>query len=186
MHYYEYHQKSPENLEKSKEKYPWLFDMNFSDESREVRYHLLEYLYLEYWYSWMLEKDDLWKPLPIQYNWSSLYWSLSHSTNYLAFIVSDSPTGIDIVEKKERDAFIQDIHSPHEYDILGGKNWDNFYILWSAKESIIKVAGSWLDDIKDIQLMEIHTESISLFAFKGETYRIQTMQLDPVIISYTS
>ena len=186
MHYYEYHHKSPEILQKSKEKYPWLFDMNFSNESREVRYYLLEYLYREFWYDWVLEKDSNGKPILIKNHWILLYWSISHSTNYVSFIVSDSPTGLDIVEKQERDVSIQDIHSAHEYDILGRKNWDNFYILWSAKESIIKVAGCWLDDMKDIQLMEINIESISLFAFRGETYRIQTMQLDPVIISYIS
>lgn len=48
MHYYEYHPKSPEILQKAKQKYSWLFDMNYSDESREVRYHILEYLHREY------------------------------------------------------------------------------------------------------------------------------------------
>ena len=48
MNYYEYHHKSPEILQKAREKYSWLFDMNYSEESREVRYYLLEYLGREY------------------------------------------------------------------------------------------------------------------------------------------
>lgn len=132
----------------------------------------------------MLKKDDLGKPLPIQHNWSFLYWSLSHSANYVAFIVSESPTGIDLVENQERDISIQNIHSPYEYDILGGKNWDNFYILWSAKESIVKLIGWWVDDMKDMHLKEVSTENISHFTFGEETYRIQTIQIDPIIISH--
>lgn len=48
MHYYEYHRKSPDIQQKVREKYSWIFDVNYSDESREVRYYLLEYLYREY------------------------------------------------------------------------------------------------------------------------------------------
>lgn len=185
MSYYEYHHKSPEILQKAREKYSWLFDMNYSEESREVRYYLLEYLDRKYWYSWILENDENGKPIPIKIQWILLYWSISHSTNYLAFIVSDMPTGIDIAENEERNISLLDTHSISEYDIMAGNNWNNFYILWTAKESIIKATGWWLDDMKNMRLIETNTGYTSLFAFREKTYRIQTLLLDSVIISYT-
>ncbi len=184
MHYYEYHHKSPEILQKAKEKYSWLFDMNFSDESRQVRYYLLESLYREYGYKWVLEKDDSGKPLPILYHSIFLYWSISHSENYVAFIVSDRHTGIDIAENDERDISMLDIHLEFEYNLLGGKNWDNFYRLWTAKESIIKANGWWLDDMNNISITEVIDGYISHFAFRQKTYKIHTLQANPMILSY--
>lgn len=68
-----------------------------------------------------------------------MHWSISHSENYVAFIVSERPTGIDIAEHEERDSSLLESHPMSDYDILGGKNWNNFYILWTAKESVIKL-----------------------------------------------
>lgn len=51
------------------------------------------------------------------------------------------PTGIDIAENEERNISLLDTHSISEYDIMAGNNWNNFYILWTAKESIIKATG---------------------------------------------
>ncbi len=252
MHYYEYHQKSSETEKKTKEKYPWLFEWDYSLESIEVRYHLLEYLHREYWYSGILEKDENGKPIPIYIvssvllwlkvpkillwlihfgiyfrfifgiwktlplsgikqfqispkissidtqnspnkeangkqetkKWTLLYWSVSHSSNYVSFILSDEPTGIDIAEYEERDVSLFDMHSDSEYDLLGGKSWINFYILWTAKESIIKCIGWQLDDMKYIVCTHKQSEMISLFAFREKTYRIQTSLVHPLIISY--
>lgn len=184
MHYYEYHHKSSETEQKAMEKFPWLFEWDYSLESIEVRYHLLEYLHREYWYGWILEKDENGKPIPIIIQWTLLYWSISHSNNYVSFIISDEPTGIDIVEYEERDISLLDMHSDSEYDLLGAKSWINFYILWTAKESIIKCIGWQLDDMKNIVCIPKQSDMISLFAFREKTYRIQTLKTGSVIISY--
>lgn len=184
MHYYEYHHKSSDAEQKAREKFPWLFEWDYSLESREVRYYLLEYLYREYWYSRILEKDPNGKPIPIEIQWTLLYWSISHSNNYVSFIISDEPTGIDIAEYEERDISLLDMHSDSEYDLLGAKSWNNFYILWTAKESIIKLQGWWLEDMSTIRIRETYSDNISLFAFQHEKYRIQSLLLDSVIISY--
>lgn len=183
MHYYEYHKKSEDPLIQAQEKYAWLFELWLSDESIEVRYYLLEYLSLEYWYTWTLEKDENGRPIPIIWEMHQIFWSISHSENYVAFIVSDKLTGIDIAEYKERDDSLLDIHWDQDYEIFWGKNWNNFYILWTAKESIIKVSGWWLEDVKRISLIDMESNNISTFVFHGKTFKIQTLFLDTVIIS---
>lgn len=200
MLHYATHPKSPYALQKIQEKYPFLIDSGLSYESQEVRYHLLQYLYSEYGYQWNLEKDEYGKPIPIRMSSSVvfetsqkvskneeknlLYWSISHSQNHLAYIASDIPTGIDIAEYEERDISLLDLHSQLEYDWLSGKSWKNFYILWTAKECIIKCNGWQLDDMRLIQFISRESESILIFAFRQETYRIQILLTDELFIAH--
>lgn len=182
MHY-EYYKKSREFLEKKWEKYAHFFE-EMADESREVRYHLLDFLYAEFGYVWPLLKDKLGRPIPITTEaWRMLHWSLSHSENYTAFIVSDSTTGIDIAEIRERDNSLLELHALWEYVLLWWKNWKNFYFLWTAKESIIKSNSCTIDDIKNISLQSILSEWMYKFVFQGQEYTIKSLQEDWVIIS---
>lgn len=200
MLHYATHPKSPYVPQKIQEKYPFLMDSELSHESQAVRYYLLEYLTTTYGYHWILEKDKYGKPIPICMSSSVvfetsqhiskhedeilLYWSLSHSQNYLAYILSDTPTGIDIAEYEERDISLLDLHSQSEYDWLSGKSWKNFYILWTAKECIIKCNGWQLDDMRLIQFISRESESILIFAFRQETYRIQILLTDELFIAH--
>lgn len=175
MHYFEYYRKSPDTLEEAKMKYPWLFSEWLSDESIETRYHLLEHLYREYRWQWKLEKDKYGMPIPILYSdidHQKLYWCLSHSLHFTAFIISDSPTGIDIAEYEERDESLFGVHSDIEYSLLSGKKWKNFYILWTAKEAIIKIKWGKLDDMKNICLQKDIGSKNYLFEFLRDFYKI--------------
>jgi phosphopantetheinyl transferase len=134
-----HHQKSPEIPLLARKEYPWLSRRNLSDESVEARYYLLEYLSEAFGFSGELEQDADGKPLPILIpRQPQRYWSISHSANYVAGIVSLHPTGIDIAELSERHISLQGTHSEAEYARIGGKNWRNFYRLWAGKEAIIK------------------------------------------------
>lgn len=181
--YYEYHKKSKKYREERWEIYAHLFE-GMSDESREARYHLLDYLHESLWYNWTLLKDGFGKPIPISDGkWVTCNWSISHSENYIAFIVSSSITGIDIVEIHERDIALFDIHSKVEYQLLWWKCWENFYILWTAKEAIIKSRWWILDDMKFITLDSPISEGIYKFVFQDQLYTIKTIQENTVIIS---
>ncbi len=187
MYHFEYHQKSPYTLRNAHIEYDFLFHEWLSDESIEARYHLLEYLSREYNYRGVLEKEVWGKPIPVAMGGKKIYWSLSHSENFIAFIISETPTGIDIAEYRERDISLLDTQSDEEYDILWGKDWEHFYILWTAKESLIKFIGNTLDDMEDISLLEKISDSESLFGFRQKNYRIKTIinKDEGIIISYT-
>ena len=177
---------------------------SLSDESIEVRYRLLEYLSQEFWFSSILTQDTHARPIPISITqsreWSSrisrflslqewqkqrkLYWSLSHSENYLAFIISDREVGIDIAEYGERDDSLLALHKEEEYALLGGRNWHNFYLLWTAKEAIIKSIWWILDDMNDISIQSIFWESYE-FAKDLKTYTITSLSFENIFLSYT-
>jgi phosphopantetheinyl transferase len=171
-------------LADAREKYSWLFDLSLSDESIEARYWLLEYLRQEYDYLWKLEKDEKGRPIPI-ITPVELYWSISHSENHIAYIVSGTPVGIDIAEIRERDISILLTHTESEYALFGGRDWTQFYILWSAKEAIIKSYGWSLDDMGEIHLQWIYKDNTYNFEFKGEMYRIKIVLQDNRVIAYT-
>ena len=206
MHHFEYYKRSDETLRIAKNKYSWMISDTLSDESIEVRYHLLEYLSQEFWFSGILTQDAHGWPIPISliqsHEWAShisrflslqepqkqrkLYWSLSHSENYLAFIISDTPTGIDIAEYEERDDALLALHKEEEYALLGGRNWHNFYLLWTAKEAIIKSIWWILDDMKNISVRERTWNLDHFFEFHGSLYTINHIQDSDVFLSYTS
>ncbi len=184
MYSYEYHLKSHEVLLQAKQKYWHMLHPDLSDESIEARYHLLEYLYSVYTYNGTLEKDQEGIPLPLSLHGKIYYWSLSHSENYIAYILSETPTGIDLAEHKDRDLSLLDMHHTSEYEILWSRSWSTFYTLWTAKEAIIKAHGWILDDMKDIKILQTNEHSISTFGFREKIYKIKTIKRSSLILSY--
>ncbi len=187
MRYYNYHKKSDTVIEEARQDYPNLFDHWLSEESIEARYHLLQYLKNTYAYDSPLEKDMDGRPVPISIDGKEglLYWSISHSEDYIAYIVGPTRVGIDIAWFRERGESLLNTHSAKEYALLGGINWEHFYRLWTAKEAIIKSTGWILDEMKDISLFEKIDTNITCFVFRWETIPIQTTIGEDFILSFT-
>jgi hypothetical protein len=185
MKYFEYHPRNKEIVMRARELYSRYFDSSMLDESIEARFYLYEYLINSLRVFSPLEKDTCWVPIPIilEHN-ERLYWSITHTEKYVAFIISDTQTGIDIAERKNRDISLLDIHSEGEYGLLGGKNWKQFYMLWTAKESIIKASSLTLDVISDIKLVQVGEWGEFLFVFEEKQFTIHTIIQDTFILSY--
>jgi hypothetical protein len=187
MYTLEYHKKYREILLSAWEKYADFFDHSISDESIEARYGLYEYMFDHYGIIPALEKnqDGIPENIEFTFEWRSmsLYWSLSHTENYVGSILSDLPTGIDLAEYRERDDALLWIHDDREYTLLWGKNWENFYLLWTAKESIIKLDHLVLDDASTIILDSIISSGY-IFCFSWKKYIIHTKREQDLFISY--
>ncbi|MBP9779528.1 4'-phosphopantetheinyl transferase superfamily protein [Candidatus Gracilibacteria bacterium] len=185
MNYFEYHPRNKEIVMRAKEVYSGYFDFSMSDESIEARFYLYEYLRTSMRAFSPLEKDVNGVPIPIILeNNECLYWSISHTEKYVAFIISDTQTGIDIAELRDRDPSLLDIHSEDEYNLLGEKDWKQFYMLWTAKESIIKASSLTLDVISEIRLVGVCEGDEFLFVFEEKEFRIHTVTQDTFILSY--
>lgn len=65
-------------------------------------------------------------------------WSLSHKRGLVFLWVYSDSIWVDIEEIKERDTSLLEIFSENEYQILWGKTWKNFYIMWTSHEAIVK------------------------------------------------
>ncbi|MBS9784439.1 4'-phosphopantetheinyl transferase superfamily protein [Candidatus Gracilibacteria bacterium] len=109
------------------------------------------------------------------------YRSFSYTKNMMFIGIAEEKIGVDIEKGKIRDTSVFQYHSMQEYQLFGGKNWENFYRLWTIKESCIKYLGLQLDDMKDIFVKHIEKKqrSINKITFDTQTqshYKNQTIQ----------
>ena len=108
-------------------------------------------------------------------NWTKIwnrkyFFSISHKKELVFIWVNNSKIWLDIELNKNRDESLLNKFNIKEYSILWWKNWDNFYLLWTSKESIIKYLNLGLDNIEDVILIkeEILEENIWWIIFSRE------------------
>ncbi|MCR5787157.1 MAG: 4'-phosphopantetheinyl transferase superfamily protein [Acholeplasmatales bacterium] len=83
-------------------------------------------------------RDKNKRPLYKDYNY---YYSVSHTKNYLAFVLSKENVGLDIEERVLRDfKAISYVSSEEEYNEC--KEPDDYYTLWTFKEAYAKLKGT--------------------------------------------
>ena len=122
--------------------------------------------------------------MPIRINNKYIFWSISHSKNYVAYAISENPVGVDIEEIKERDDGLLEIFLDGEYKIVGWKNWQNFYKLWTGKEAILKREWLSLDDMRLIQL-SLKAWNIYTYTFLGKEIKTYLQPLDWAFLAVT-
>ncbi len=133
--------------------FPKNYINNFnSKESLVARYLISKEIEREFWIkNYFPQIDKTWKP--IFDNW--LFWTISHKDDLVFVWVSDKKIWIDIEVYKERDISVLNQFDDEEYIVLWWKNFENFFILWTAKESVIKYIFGSLDDMKNIILKSV-------------------------------
>lgn len=183
MIHYEYHIKAKSVVINAKAQYPWLSTMSLADESIEARYHLLWYLQDTYWYHWILDKDIYNKPIPIEFNGWLLFWSIAHTENYIACIISDDRVGIDIAEIKFRNSALLMIFPEYEYILIGERNWETFYILWTSKEALIKKIYWKIEDMGEMYVQS-YTDNRMIISFYQKEYTIYCIEWGTATLAY--
>jgi 4'-phosphopantetheinyl transferase len=80
---------------------------------------------------------------PYLKNYQDVHFNLSHSENYVACAVSDSPVGVDIEYIHDVDLDIaKNYFYDQEYEyVINSPNIDAFFKLWVLKESYMKMTG---------------------------------------------
>lgn len=77
------------------------------------------------------------------------YFSVSHSGDWFGCAVSQRRIGFDlqfIAEKKDLCRIARRFFCPEEAEYLEKNGCDDFYKLWTAKESYVKYTGTGIDD----------------------------------------
>ena len=87
-------------------------------------------------------RDDLGKPYLKE---GTLQFNVSHSGEYLAIAISESPVGIDIQGPKTiREGTFKKVVQPQEAVLIGSERERDFLRLWTLKESFVKAEGKGL------------------------------------------
>lgn len=94
-------------------------------------------------------------------------FSVSHSGNLIAFAVSDKPVGIDIehTSGKSKMRVAERFFTADEYNyIINSGNPDkNFYRIWTAKESYLKMIGTGLS--KSLNSFDVLSDELKNYFF---------------------
>lgn len=113
--------------------------------------------------------EDNWKPyfmdkIAIK-GYDKVYFSLSHSGNYVAVAIGDSPIGIDIEEIKGHTSLIEEKYFSDEEKLLMNTDPDGaeagFFRIWTLKEAFLKAVGAGLKyGIGEVHVMQGENEGI--------------------------
>lgn len=123
-----------------------------SKESLVARFIISKEFEKEYWIKNYLPRvDESWIPLFD----NGIFWSISHKEDLVFIWIDDKKIWIDIEFFKERDISVLDQFYYREYNLIWWKNWNNFYTIWTAKESVIKYLNLVLDDMKNTELIRV-------------------------------
>lgn len=103
-----------------------------------------------------IEYDEKGKPHSYN-NDEEIHFSLSHSGDYVACMISDKPCGIDIERhSKSRDYDKVAKRICTEEELTGINSKTDFYNVWTLKESVLKAVGLGLSlDMKKIELKKV-------------------------------
>ena len=112
-------------------------------------------------------------------------WSITHKFPWIAVAVSKYPVGIDLEMLVERDTALFSFFSREEWEILGSCDWLRFYMLWTAKEAVIKQERCTIDALRDIRLTGF-AESKLLLAYHGRRIAVQPTVTDAYVCSLAS
>ncbi len=143
-----------------------------------------------------LSKNDYGKPFI--YNLPNLYFNLSHSGEYIVCCLSNFPIGVDIelIKIIDIDSISKHFFTSEEYNYIFkaktvSNKLDNFYTLWTAKESFVKCVGKGLsiplnsfsiilDNLNDIRVDSNHFHgNFSLKSITIDTnYKLSICSLD--------
>lgn len=168
-----------------KDRYQFLLK-NVKEEQREkaLRYKNEKDQYRSLISSWFvnklsneeLMKNENGKP----YYKNGPHFNVSHSGKYVVIAIAQNDVGVDMEEAVEKDmSVLLKIFNEAEAKII--KEYQDFYFLWCAKESLLKCIGSSLGKVREIPSLPLN----GLKTFKGVDYQCQTIIYDKHVISIT-
>ena len=116
-----------------------------------------------------LAQDERNVPLPFNGN----FWSITHKPEYVGAVVAPLPTGIDIEKICERtDALFQKTASDKEW-ALAGTTTTTFFRYWTAKEAVLKAAGTGLKDLARCRVVRVSNDHHLDLEHNGKKWKIE-------------
>jgi 4'-phosphopantetheinyl transferase len=83
-------------------------------------------------------QDDQDRPLPN----AGFHFSIAHKRGCAVAAIADHPVGVDVERIKPRTSeHFDEVGSPTEWAVLGGRSARDFFRLWTAKEAVLKSTG---------------------------------------------
>jgi 4'-phosphopantetheinyl transferase len=124
------------------------------------------------------DADDM--PLPS----GSYHWSVSHKPKYVAAVISGSPAGIDIEEVRPRKRSIFSyVADEEEWELCGGRSWDALYRFWTAKEAVVKAAGTGLSGMRSCRVVSVPDETQMLLFYQDRLRTVEQLHFNGHVVA---
>jgi 4'-phosphopantetheinyl transferase len=127
-----------------------------------------------------LKKNERGVPLPVD-GW---HWSLTHKPEFTGAVVSQAPAGMDLEKIKPIPARVyQKIAEKEEWDQVDLSVPESFFRYWTAKESVIKLAGTGLKDLSWCRIRRILDPEHLIIGYKDQDWLIEHLYFEGHIAS---
>jgi len=166
-----------EILKKAEKYFPQKYRENFSDESLAARFLISQKVKKEFGIENFFPR---FKKSGAPKIYQNIFFSLSHKESFVAVAIGKQKIGIDLEILKQRDEILWKRFSENEWEILGEKNWRNFYFLWTAKEALIKKLTLDLDALGEIFLQNEKQNQLVL-QFNKTNFLVKISQKENLI-----
>ena len=124
-------------------------------------------------------------PLPF----NGTYWSISHKPCYVAGVVAPRPIGIDIEKIRPcASGLFEKTAAPAEWALAetGSDPLTTFFRYWTAKEAVVKAAGTGLKDLLKCKITTLVDDHRLTIRYAGRDWRIEHFFFDAHITSIVS
>jgi 4'-phosphopantetheinyl transferase len=122
-----------------------------------------------------LSQDDEGVPLPA----GNYVWSVSHKPRYVAAVAGQGTVGIDVEEiRPRRKDIFPYVAGDAEWALFGGRSWDSLYRCWTAKEAVVKSAGTGLAGLKSCRVLDVPDGASVTLSYRGREYDIAQLRHD--------
>lgn len=127
-----------------------------------------------------LEKNDDGAPLPS----NGYFWSLAHKSAYVTAVAADVAIGIDLERiRTVTPGLYRRIAGEDEWDMSDDDCEHLFYRYWTAKEAVLKVAGTGIRELAYCRIAAVPDEEWIHLDFKGEPFQVRQFYHDQHVIS---
>jgi 4'-phosphopantetheinyl transferase len=119
---------------------------------------------------------------------NGIFWSLSHTPDYVAAVNAPYPVGIDIEKiAPVSDSLMQQIAGEGEWALAPEMTTALFYRYWTAKEAALKAVGIGLAGLSKCRVKELIDGNQLILQYGSEQWQVSSLfEIDGFITSVTA
>lgn len=117
---------------------------------------------------------------------TGLYFNISHSSDYVCLAIDSKPIGVDIEHIEEKHVEVSPVVlTKNEIDYIKSNTVESFHIIWTIKESIMKLTGLGLNlNPRSIDVLPLlQGKSID---WNGQSVYSKSIKIDEYVLSVSS
>jgi 4'-phosphopantetheinyl transferase len=110
-----------------------------------------------------------------------------HKPTCAAAVIADKPVGIDVERIAPRGERLFDaVADDAEWLSAGGRSWESFFRVWTAKEAALKANGMGIGYLRECRLLARDGTDRVTLAFRGATWSVRHHAFDEHLLAVTA